>query len=145
MDSEATGSRSEEQEPGQVELPLPAGNQAPALARSFVRDRWPGFENETLDDITLIVSELVSNAVQHGEPEIILRMQVVPFAVDVSVLDHGRGVPPKQPSIPDPTANSGRGLSIVDQLASEWGVDELSGGKAVWARLTVQGHTGVDE
>jgi anti-sigma regulatory factor (Ser/Thr protein kinase) len=85
------------------------------------------------------VSELVSNAVQHGEPEILLRMRMDPLAIDISVLDHGTGVPPENVAAPSTSATSGRGLSIVDRLASDWGVVPLEGGtgKTVWARLFV--------
>jgi anti-sigma regulatory factor (Ser/Thr protein kinase) len=135
MDNEATSS---EAEPGsrQVEqLPLPADKTAPSVARGYVRDRWPRLGEDVLDDVTLIVSELVSNAVQHGQPDIELRIRVEPFAVDVSVLDHGPRVPPAEIAPPQEHATSGRGLSIVDRLASDWGVEPLDGGKTVWARL----------
>lgn len=122
-----------------VELPLPADVGSPAQARAFVRDRWPSADAEVLDDITLIVSELVSNAVKHGEPEILLRMRLDPLAIDVSVLDHGSGVPSEEVRTPATSATSGRGLSIVERLASDWGVVpfEGGGGKTVWARLIV--------
>jgi anti-sigma regulatory factor (Ser/Thr protein kinase) len=123
----------------EIELSLPAEMGAPRTARALVRDRWPATDDEVLDDVTLIVSELVSNAVKHGEPAILLRMRMDPLAIDISVLDHGAGVPPGQVTTPDTTATSGRGLSIVDRLASEWGVVpfESGTGKTVWARLIV--------
>jgi anti-sigma regulatory factor (Ser/Thr protein kinase) len=123
-----------------VDIPLPADSTAPRAARSFVRDNCPHLGGEVLDDITLIVSELVSNAVRHGRPEIALRMTVEPLSVDVSVLDHGTALPPAQATpAPDPTAASGRGLAIVESLASDWGVHplETESGKCVWARLRV--------
>lgn len=138
MDTETTRSELTEQESKQVEeLPLPADKQAPGIARGVVRDRWPELGEEVLDDVTLIVSELVSNAVQHGRPDILLRILVAPFAVDVSVLDHGPAVPSVEVAPPTDTATSGRGLAIVNRLASDWGVEPLSGsnGKSVWARL----------
>jgi anti-sigma regulatory factor (Ser/Thr protein kinase) len=138
-----TGAREHSQETdltsNHVELPLPADVSSPATARAFVRDGWPSADDEVLDDITLIVSELVSNAVKHGEPEIVLRMRMDPLAIDVSVLDHGPEVPPGEVTTPATTATSGRGLSIVERLASDWGVLPLEGraGKTVWARLIV--------
>lgn len=120
-----------------VELPLAADVRAPGQARTFVRTGWPELDEDVLDDVVLIVSELVSNAVQHGQPDIVLRMLVEPFSIDVSVLDHGAQVPPATIRVPDDAATSGRGLSIVDHLASDWGVHPLDGGdgKQVWARL----------
>lgn len=132
---ERSGSTSE-----RVELPLRADVRAPGQARAFVRGRWPGLDDAVLDDVTLIVSELVSNAVQHGKPDIVLRMLVEPFSIDVSVLDHGEQVPSTTIQVPEGTATSGRGLSIVDRLASDWGVQPLDGGdgKHVWARLRME-------
>jgi len=123
----------------EIELSLPAEMGAPATARGFVRDRWPGADDDVLDDLTLIVSELVSNAVKHGEPDILFRMRMNPLAVDISVLDHGTGALPQEVTAPDTSATSGRGLSIVDKLANDWGVVPLEGGagKTVWARLIV--------
>jgi anti-sigma regulatory factor (Ser/Thr protein kinase) len=138
MDTDATGSETTEPRPTEIqELPLPADTSAPGVARAFVRNRWPQLGEEVIDDVMLIVSELASNAVQHGQPEIELRIRVEPFSVDVSVLDHGATVPPREIAAPDETATSGRGLSIVDRLASDWGVEPFDGGsgKTVWARL----------
>jgi anti-sigma regulatory factor (Ser/Thr protein kinase) len=137
MDSDETRADRTEPASNHVEIPLPADVRAPGEARNFVRTRWPELDEDVLDDVTLIVSELVSNAVQHGEPDIVLRMLVEPFSVDVSVLDHGSQVPPATIRVPAESATSGRGLSIVDRLASDWGVEPLDGGKQVWARLRV--------
>ena len=62
-----------------------------------------------------------------------------PLLIDISVLDHGAEVPPDEITPPDAWATSGRGLAIVDRLASDWGVEPLEGGvgKTVWARLNV--------
>jgi anti-sigma regulatory factor (Ser/Thr protein kinase) len=140
MDSESTArSQDGDAASNEVELPLPADVKSPGRARAFVRDRCPGAADEVLDDITLIVSELVSNAVKHGKPEIELRMRMNPLLIDISVLDHGPQVLPAEIMAPDAWATSGRGLSIVDRLASDWGVEPLAGGtgKTVWARLNV--------
>jgi anti-sigma regulatory factor (Ser/Thr protein kinase) len=140
MDAEpTTHSEKADAASNDIELSLPAEMRSPGQARAFVRDRWPTAEDEVLDDVTLIVSELVSNAVTHGEPDILLRMRMDPLAIDISVLDHGSGVPQEKVTAPDSSATSGRGLSIVDRLASDWGVVPLEGGtgKTVWARLTV--------
>jgi anti-sigma regulatory factor (Ser/Thr protein kinase) len=138
MDTDATGFETTEPRPNEIqELPLPADASAPGVAREFVRTRWPRLGEEVIDDVVLIVSELASNAVQHGQPEIELRIRVEPFSVDVSVLDHGPGIPPTEIAPPHELATSGRGLSIVDRLASDWGVEPFDGaaGKTVWARL----------
>jgi anti-sigma regulatory factor (Ser/Thr protein kinase) len=138
MDTDATGFETTEPRPNEIqELPLPADTSAPGVAREFVRTRWPQLGEEVIDDVVLIVSELASNAVQHGQPDIELRIRVEPFSVDVSVLDHGPVIPLTEIVQPQEMATSGRGLSIVDRLASDWGVEPFDGaaGKTVWARL----------
>jgi anti-sigma regulatory factor (Ser/Thr protein kinase) len=139
MDTEAANSDQAESASTEVEFPLSADVEAPGKARAIVRARWSESDDEVLDDLTLIVSELVSNAVQHGEPQIVLRMRTDPLSVDISVLDHGRDVPSGTVVAPDRSATSGRGLTIVDHLANDWGVVPFEGapGKTVWARLNV--------
>lgn len=118
-------------------MSLPADAHAARLARAFVHERWAELDDDVLDDVLLIVSELVTNAVQHGRPEIVLRLRGEPFAIDVSVLDHGPDMPRPADGTPDVLAPSGRGLFIIDNLANRWGIEPLSGevGKTVWARM----------
>ena len=123
---------------GEVKVTLPAELESSRLARTFVRQSWPDLDSNVLDDVALIVTELVSNAVKHGAPELQLRLRRDPFAVDVAVLDHGADMPPTEVRQADLAATSGRGLFMVDQLANRWGCEPLVGetGKAVWASLT---------
>ena len=58
----------------------------------------------------------------------------------VAVTDAGSGFEPL-PSDPDPEAEAGRGLFIVDSLADRWGVDSASGTR-VWAELDVDPRAG---
>lgn len=115
-----------------------ADEQAPAAARRFVgewfRDR--GFEDAYTAQ--LIVSELVTNALLHGVPPIVIR--VVRDAADglpiVQVEDCGDGKPCVQPE--SDSAIGGRGLLLVAALADEWGTDPLAeGGKVTWAKCAL--------
>ncbi|SHF54152.1 Anti-sigma regulatory factor (Ser/Thr protein kinase) [Jatrophihabitans endophyticus] len=121
-----------------VEVALPAETGSVRVARRFVKERWQGMADEVLGDVELIVSELVANAVRHGRPDIVFRLRAEPFAIDIAVLDHGPGIPSLAASPPDLTATSGRGLTLVDRLASSWGVEPLGEdevGKTVWASV----------
>ena len=122
---------------GTVEMTLPAEPRSAGIARRYVHGRWQQLDGDAMDDIELIVCELVSNAVRHGRPDIILRLQVSPFAVDVAVVDHGPDLPPTELPHADGAATSGRGLGIVDRLANRWGVAEHDDapGKTVWATV----------
>lgn len=83
--------------------------------------------------MTLVVSELVSNAVLHAGTNVELRLDVGPSSVRIEVYDQAEGVP--QPRNPQPDEAGGRGLLIVGSIASVWGTETTPSGKFVWAEL----------
>lgn len=85
------------------------------------------------DDLALIVSELVTNAVRHAVPPLRLEVQTGEHRVIVAVAD-GCERPPA-PRVADDEAESGRGMTLVDLLSSETGVRAHPPGKTVWAAL----------
>lgn len=129
--------------PGYVQT-LPLYPSSVAVARLSVRTTlacW-GLEDMT-DDVTLIVSELVTNALQHARPACAQpadpgRCRLVlerpePCTVWVSVADSsGRRVMRRTPT---EDAESGRGLAVVDALAVRWLVQPSRTGKTVWVEL----------
>ena len=114
---------------------LPFTPAAPAFARDQVRVFARRVPPDTLDDAVLMVSELVTNAVQHGQPEVTLGMSLSGDGLTVSVSDQGSGAPIR--AFPTAEQQRGRGLGLVDALASKWGVIRSAGqdGKQVWFRL----------
>jgi anti-sigma regulatory factor (Ser/Thr protein kinase) len=118
-------------------LTLSAGLHAPSHARAWVRARTPQLPHNVREDALLVVSELVTNAVRHGSPEVELCLCLLPDRVRIAVYDGGDAlpvVPSANPSIDRPT---GRGLLIVAATASDWGVTRSEGrtGKTVWVEL----------
>jgi len=118
-------------------LVLSEGLHAPAQARAWLATLLSDLSERLLGDALLLVSELVTNAVRHGRPEIEVGLQRDPGRVRVEVRDAGDQlpvVPSGRPSIDRPT---GRGLLIVAATARDWGVvrgtDRV--GKTVWAEL----------
>lgn len=113
--------------------------QAPSLARAAVsRFSEEGkILSENLETLTLLVSELVSNAVIHSQApppsEILLYASLLDRdAIRVEVIDQGDGfitIPhdPDQPS-------GGYGLYLLDRQATRWGVDQV-GGTRVWFEM----------
>ncbi|MFD0403820.1 ATP-binding protein [Kitasatospora sp. NPDC127116] len=94
------------------------------------------------DGVELVLSELGTNAVVHGcggdRPDVTLTasLEYVAGVLRVSVTDPGPGRPEHRPV--DDEATCGRGLRLVNRLASRFGVDPLpEGGKAVWAEVTL--------
>lgn len=73
-----------------------------------------------LDDLLLIVSELVTNAVRHGHGDVALRLAFYGERIAGSVSDDGPGFA-HDAHDRDPTRAGGQGLNIVSQLTTDWG------------------------
>lgn len=82
----------------------------------------------------LIASELVTNALRHGQGKIELRLTMLSRFVRVEVVDEGTDQAPAVRHA-EPGESGGWGLRIVDQLAVQWGVFE--GTTHVWADLSL--------
>ena len=86
-----------------------------------------------VDTVTLLTSELLTNAVRHGSSPMSITVDVAPEAVDVSVHDASPEAPVLRPM--DPWRVGGNGVRVVDQLATSWGTIQRADGKSVWFRL----------
>ena len=84
-------------------------------------------------DVELLVSETVTNAIEHGEPPIHVTLDCDGDRVRVVVADASDGEP--VPGTPSPDATGGRGMWLVDHTATAWGVDHVEAGKSVWFEL----------
>jgi anti-sigma regulatory factor (Ser/Thr protein kinase) len=114
-------------------------HQIPA-ARAFVRDtlyRWG--ETSAVDDATLVTSELFTNAVLHGSGRVDVYLTLDPEALRIAVVDDGRRTPERWPKRGARPTLGGRGLRIVDALASTWGNNfDPTGRTRVWAEMPRQ-------
>jgi anti-sigma regulatory factor (Ser/Thr protein kinase) len=110
--------------PRSVHRRLAAGLDAPTAARAAVAPFKQGLDEDQEYVLMLLVTELVSNSVKHGPPGTVLVEAIDSNGcVHVEVTDAGDGFD-ATPGLPGPDVPSGRGLYIVDNLASRWGVDE---------------------
>ena len=121
-------------------ITLPHAAHAAGDARAYLRRRAKLLHPPMLDDALILTSELVTNAVRHGRPAVTLAVQLEPSALIVVVTDTGPELPPLVPRTPHPDSPTGRGLVIVDALATRWGVTPQPGstGKAVWFALDLR-------
>ncbi|MFI9047601.1 SpoIIE family protein phosphatase [Streptomyces sp. NPDC053427] len=105
--------------------------QARRLARRALA-RW-GLE-ELTDQVELLVSEVVTNAVRYAERPITLRL----LRTDVLRCEVGDDVP-QLPRLRQarPSDEGGRGLYLVNRMARRWGATRLSMGKVVWFELSM--------
>jgi len=110
------------------------GPGGPAQARAAVMAHADRLGlGELADDVVLLVSELVTNAIRHAVAPIDLEIEVDDDEVVVAVRD-GSAVPPA-PRNAGVEAEGGRGMLLVDLLTDEHGVRAQPPGKTVWARL----------
>src|SRR5262245_17407362 len=124
---------------------------APASRRDFITpDRHaPGAARAAVDEFCtehgvvggdaaqLVASELVTNAVVHAGTPIELTLRLVPGLLHIAVRDGGDGQV-KIPDIVDESSISGRGLLLVDAMATAWGSVIPERGKVVWATVRVR-------
>lgn len=121
--------------PGYSET-LPREPESAATARRLLRTACSVWGLDDLaEDGALIVSELVANAVQHARRDAIRVVIDRPGAarVRVGVVDFSKVLPVC--TTPGPEDEGGHGLTIVGELAEDWGTDPLPWGKQVWAEL----------
>lgn len=117
-----------------AEFEVPRGRAAGRIARCLVAERLGAVSQDGISTAMLLVDELVTNAVEHGEGTITVIMQLDPELLNVSVSDQGPNLPELMD--PDERDDHGRGLQLVNGLADAWGVRlQAGGGKSVWFDL----------
>ncbi|MFI8087744.1 ATP-binding protein [Streptomyces sp. NPDC086080] len=126
--------------PGYSET-LPRRPESAAPARRLVRAACAAWSLDDLaEEAALIVSELVSNAIQHARRDSIRVVVERPDAtyVRIGVVDFSKD--PLVSKAPGPEDEGGRGLALVAALATHWGAEPLPWGKRVWAELHGKGR-----
>ena len=109
-------------------------SQGPRLARRFVAETLQTWRLvDLVDDAALVVSELATNAVVHACSDFTVALSRHADGVRIAVADSSGDSP--QPRYPGWMASGGRGLRVVDTIASRTGHDFVDGGKVVWAEL----------
>ncbi|MFC3578064.1 SpoIIE family protein phosphatase [Streptomyces yaanensis] len=147
--------------PAVVRTTLPGGPLAPGAARRFVRATladWAEaaepdtFTERLADDVVVVVSELVTNAVVHAgtDVDLVCRLQDAeddPAGVVIEVSDHhpSRAVRDDAVERPYGIPEYGRGLRLVSTLSTAWGITYRTGAKTVWARLPLDGALDAEE
>ncbi|MET7441896.1 SpoIIE family protein phosphatase [Streptomyces sp. NPDC004082] len=114
---------------------LPARDDAPARARAHVSTllrQWRA-RNDVRDDVALMVSELVTNAVRFASGPVTVRLIRAGHGLLCEVGDTGNGRPRLRRG--DLLDDGGRGLQIVHRLTTRWGVRWTDTGKVVWAEV----------
>jgi anti-sigma regulatory factor (Ser/Thr protein kinase) len=118
--------------PAAVSRRLAPHPTAPRAARDLVsRSLLEWRLSQQIPDACLVVSELITNAMIHAGTDIDLTLAEHRRSVRIAVRDHSHDLPVEQHGRSE---EHGRGLAIVAELSSTWGVlPHADGGKVVWA------------
>lgn len=108
--------------------------QSARAARRFVSQvltEWDDDEGDLTDTVTLLVSELVTNAVVHAGSDVEVVVRLTANAARIEVTDaSAEAISPRDATEEE---DSGRGLALVGSLAERWGVRPApGGGKTIW-------------
>jgi len=115
---------------------LPPRPASAARARQLATSCCHDWAFDTLcDDVALVVTELVVNAIRHAGTDVTLRLVPITRGVRVEVLDESPR--PLRPRSSATTDEGGRGLLLVDALSHRYGVEAETTGKRVWAELMI--------
>jgi anti-sigma regulatory factor (Ser/Thr protein kinase) len=121
---------------------LPRASSSVPGARRMVRLRFVGLlTQDALDDLLLVVSELVTNALLYGEGDIQLRLTFDGRRVSGEVMDEG-AIPDGRLRGRTPDEFGGRGLLLVSQVTDRWGCQD--GTSHVWFELSARREQQVD-
>lgn len=108
-----------------------ANCSSPEVAREFAGSTARSWGlGDVSSVVELLVSELVTNAIEHAHSGGSVTVRALRSGLRVEVADDSPRLPSLVPSAPDDP--SGRGLLIVDRLARRWGADPMPDGKVVW-------------
>jgi anti-sigma regulatory factor (Ser/Thr protein kinase) len=102
-------------------------------ARRFVLAALEEWGVEAVDEIAIVASELVTNALMHAHGQVEVAVQRNDHAVRLEVSDGSALVPIIREVTNQET--TGRGMRIVEQLTDRWGADAGPGGKTVWVEI----------
>jgi anti-sigma regulatory factor (Ser/Thr protein kinase) len=127
-----------------VLLPYTPSSVAVARRRLTADLVSAGIFDSAVGDAALVVSELLSNAIRHAAPlpgsQVRVTWTLHDDVLRLAVSDAGAGSLPRITRAV-PSAPGGRGLSIVENLSSHWGVFRDHGETTVWAVLAAP-HVG---
>lgn len=118
----------------EIEIVLPAVPLSVSVARHAVGDLLHDADAVpalVVEDVLLLVSELVTNAVLHAGTDTTVSASVRAGRVVVAVSDYD---PHHAPFLAErgSMASNGRGVLLVDALASDWGIELMDESKVVW-------------
>lgn len=112
----------------------PLATDNPRQAREVVAQQLTAWGlGHLADDLELIVSELITNAIRHGGGVRAVTLTARDGYARIEVADNDETMP--TPRTAGPTDTGGRGLLLIEALSRAWGARPDDGGKVVWAEV----------
>lgn len=123
---------------GTTRLALAPSAQTGSVARTALRELLDNadVDRDTRETAVLLATELVTNAVEHGHGDAYLDASVDAQTIRLEVTDASTVVPRPNAGV-GRLDERGRGLLLIDALASRWGVLPRPNGKTVWCELVL--------
>lgn len=89
------------------------------------------------DTVALLVSEVATNALVHGDGKVRVRVRPTARGLRVEVHDDNPALPARRQATP--MDEGGRGIALVEALSSGWGAERTDDGKTVWFEVAAAG------
>lgn len=122
----------------QLRTVLPCDASSAGKARRLVRRELASVDDPDLvDAASLLVSELVTNAILHARTDIALFARVRDGVFRAEVSDANSTLPTQRR--PSELAGTGHGLQLIEAIATSWGVLTSGSGKTIWFELACNG------
>ncbi len=119
------------------DIQLAAQPASASRARDFVRlHLGEHLLSYLTDDVVLVVSELVTNALVHAHPPLRVSLQAFDRTLLLEVEDGSQAGPVRV--VAKFLDTGGRGIAIVSVLSRDWGVNARTHGKSVWAEFDLR-------
>jgi anti-sigma regulatory factor (Ser/Thr protein kinase) len=128
-------------------LDLPATVDSIRRARHAIDAlAWPGQQTEAGFNLRLLVTERVTNAIRHAglstSDRVVIEIDAGREKVRAEITDPGRGFTRPAELELSPDRHDGRGLFLVDAIATRWDVERDPDGTRVWFELDIQSPNG---
>ncbi len=114
---------------------------APATRR-FVTSTLAAWNLTSISDpLELAASEMATNAILHARGRFLVKLEKFADRVRLSIVDSSASMDSATPEMSDESSTGGRGIPLVDALASRWGFELRDNGKTVWAEMDLPEST----
>lgn len=118
---------------------LPCDASSVGAARRLIRGELARLgDPDLLDAASLLVSELVTNAIVHGRTDVALHAEIDGSFFRAEITDGNPTLPVARR--PAALAGTGRGFQLIEGIATRWGVLKSPGGKTIWFELAIDAN-----